>query len=109
MEKEKFTDKDINELSKVIKYEDFKKIALDEGLKIGDWNTKLIALHIFHGVGNHIEKQGKDMFEQMTIVNKAIEDILGLPKEDVAILATESIKYSEIVDDWLVENKYATR
>ena len=81
----------------------------DAGVTVGKWDKKMIALHIYHAVSNHLEKKGQGLIAQMQAVNKALEDLLGVDQLFMAEISAESIEYSTRIDQWLVDNGYATK
>lgn len=106
-----FDDKKLDEIISNVKDFDFGEPVLNNNKEVvgAEWSRELFAIHIYHAVSYHLEKKGTGQVAQMLAVNKAIKDLTGLTDLFLAGFSFSSIKYSDRIDRWLIENGYADK
>lgn len=89
--------------------DDIDTIQNELGITPHEWSDEMFALHIYHAVSQHMERGNHGMLTQMKAVNQCIKDLIGSSDINLAKISSESVKYSSMIDEWLVNNGYATR
>lgn len=103
------SDDDLDTLSETLTDEDIESIQHDIGIKPEVWSREMIGLHIYHAVTQHMERGNHGVGAQMKAVNQCLKDLVDMSPFEMAKISSESVKYSSMIDEWLVKNGYATR